>query len=100
MASTAVSHFLRPTVRYTNVTDTVLGIGVETTIVAEEAIEKGRCVEFYVTDEDKRGMLKTKIHDAFRTAHGRGMFQVRAVNSNDHSGPCVSSVSRVSPVDV
>ena len=45
-------------------------------------------------------MLKTKIHDAFRTAHGRGMFQVHAENSNDQSSPCVSSVCRVSRVDV
>ncbi|CAN0424804.1 unnamed protein product, partial [Scytosiphon promiscuus] len=43
------AHFLVG--RYTNATDTVLGIGVETTTVAEEAIEQGRCVEFHVTDE-------------------------------------------------
>lgn len=65
--------------RFTNRSDTVLGIGVETTTVAEEAIEKGRPVEFYVMDEDKRGVLLTKISGAFRAAHSAGHFKVEMV---------------------
>ena len=53
-SATVLFYVVRPTVRFTNATDTVLGIGVEATTVAEEAIEKGRCVEFYVTDGDER----------------------------------------------
>ena len=78
---------LRPRNRFTNVTDTVLGIGVETASAAEEAIEKGRSVEFYVTDDEKRGMLGTRILDSFRTAHSRGMFQVLAVVFAGHATP-------------
>ena len=73
--------------RFTNATDTVLGIGVETTTMAEEAIEKGRCVEFYLTDEDKRGALSTKIHEAFRTAHSRGLVQVWETVKAQHEIP-------------
>ena len=57
--------------------DTVLGIGVETTAVAEAALEKGRHVEFHVLDEDKRGVLLTKISSSFRSAHSAGHFQVQ-----------------------
>ena len=78
-SATVLFHVVRPTVRFTNATDTVLGIGVETTNVAEEAIEKGRCVEFYVMDDDKRGKLTAKIHNVFRTAHSRGLFQVQYI---------------------
>lgn len=63
--------------RFTNVDDTVLGIGVETTTVAEAALEKGRPVEFYVMDEDKRGVLLTKISSSFRSAHSAGHFKVQ-----------------------
>ena len=70
-----------------HITDTVLGIGVGTTSVAEEAIEKGRSVEFYVTDDEKRGMLGTRVLDAFRTAHCRGMFEVLAVVFAGHATP-------------
>lgn len=59
--------------------DTVLGIGVETTTVAEAALEKGRPVEFYVMDEDKRGVLLTKISSSFRSAHSAGHFKVQCV---------------------
>ena len=83
LALTSLS--LRPQNRFTNVTDTVLGIGIETTSVAEEAIEKARSVELYVTDDDKRGMLGTRILQAFRTAHSRGMFQVLAVVFAGHA---------------
>ena len=76
---TSTFHPLRSQQRFTNASDTVLGIGVETTTVAEEAIGQGRCVEFYVLEEDKRVVLERKIADAFRTAHSRGMFQVLAV---------------------
>ena len=65
--------------RFTNVEDTVLGIGVETTTVAEAALEKGRPVEFYVMDEDKRGVLLTKISSSFRSAHSAGHFKVQCV---------------------
>ena len=73
--------------RFTNATDTVLGIGVETTSVAEEALEKGRSVEFYVLDEEKRGMLGTRILDSFRTAFSRGLFKVLAVVFKGHATP-------------
>jgi hypothetical protein len=62
--------------RYTNAGDTVLGIGVETTSAPEDAIARGRRVEFYVTDESKRAALQTKIGSAFHKAHSSGMFQV------------------------
>ena len=78
---------LRPRNRFTNATDTVLGIGVETTSVAEEALEKGRSVEFYVLDEEKRGMLGTRILDSFRTAFSRGLFKVLAVVFKGHATP-------------
>ena len=55
----------------------MLGIGVETTTVAEAALEKGRHVEFHVLDEDKRGVLLTKISSSFRSAHSAGHFQVQ-----------------------
>ena len=63
----------------------MLGIGVETTSVAEEALEKGRSVEFYVLDEEKRGMLGTRILDSFRTAFSRGLFKVLAVVFKGHA---------------
>ena len=65
----------------------MLGIGVETTSVAEEALEKGRSVEFYVLDEEKRGMLGTRILDSFRTAFSRGLFKVLAVVFKGHPPP-------------
>ena len=73
-SATVLFYVVRSTVRFTNATDTVLGIGVEATTVAEEATEKRRCVEFYLTDDDKRGMLTANIHNVFRTAHRRGLF--------------------------
>ena len=76
-SATVLFYVVRSTVRFTNATDTVLGIGVEATTVAEEATEKGRCVEFYVMDDDKRRMLTAKIYNVFRTAYSRGLFQVR-----------------------
>ena len=65
----------------------MLGIGVETTYVAEEALERGRSVEFYVLDEEKRGMLGTRILDSFRTAFSRGLFKVLAVVLKDMPRP-------------
>lgn len=56
----------------------MLGIGVETTTAAEDAISRGRLVEFYVTDDSKRVALQTKIGSAFHKAHSSGMFQVTA----------------------
>lgn len=90
------SHRLRLLHRYTNVDDTVLGIGVETTAVAEEAIDKGRCVEFFVLDEDKRDMLKTNIANAFRTAHSRGLFQVPTAASQCPLVACAYSCGLLS----
>ena len=69
-------HPLPPHVRFTNATDTVMCVGVETTTVAEVAIDHGRCVECFILEEDARASLEKKITDAFRTAHGRGLFQV------------------------
>ena len=65
----------------------MLGIGVETTSVAKEAIEKGQSVELYVTDDDKRGKLGTRILQAFRPACSRDMFQVLAVVFQDMPRP-------------
>ena len=87
-SATVMFYVIRLTVRFTNATDTVLGIGVETTNVAEEAIEKGRCVEFYVMDDDKRGMLTANIQNVFRTVHSRGLFQVRYIVEGKHRPSC------------
>ena len=76
-SATVLFYVVWPTVRFTNTTDAVLRIGAEATNVAEEVIEKGRCVEFYVLDDVKRGMLTANIHNVFRTAHSRCLFQVR-----------------------
>lgn len=64
--------------RYTNAGDTVLGIGVDITSVAMDAIGRGRRVEFYLLDASKRGALLTNISGAFHKAHSSGMFQVGA----------------------
>lgn len=67
--------------RYTNAGDTVLGIGVESTDIADVAIERGRAVEFYLLDysPDQRAHLEKRIDSAFHKAHGNGMFHVRVL---------------------
>ncbi|CAB1105875.1 unnamed protein product [Ectocarpus sp. CCAP 1310/34] len=81
---TASQYFIA---RFTNAGDTVLGVGVESTTVAEDAISRGRRVEFYVTDESKRASLQAKISSTFHKAHSSGMFQSRRVGKEVVVGP-------------
>ncbi|CAB1111515.1 unnamed protein product [Ectocarpus sp. CCAP 1310/34] len=81
---TASQYFIA---RFTNAGDTVLGVGVESTTVAEDAISRGRRVEFYVTDESKRASLQAKISSSFHKAHSSGMFQSRRGGKEVVVGP-------------
>ena len=86
-SATVLFYVVRPTVMCTNTTDAVLGIGAEATNDAEEVIVKERCVEFYVMDDDKRGMRTANIYNVFRTAHSP-LFQVQYIVKGKHRPSC------------
>lgn len=63
-------------IRFTVPSDTVLGVGIESTVLQEIALPQGRRLKLYRVDESITGNLKERIHNAFLKSYNSGNFQL------------------------